>query len=396
MAVTYGVTSTGFVRKTLQAILDSLSESQKASIAVDLDVSSDSLLGQLNGIFARELGIGWEQLEICYHGFDADSTEDLLLDLLCKLTGTVRRPASQSSVTCACGLVSGTILQAGVQFAALASKPDVRWTPLDDFTAPSTGTFDVVFVSESTGPVVGLSGDISVIATPLVGWNSVTNALDATLGRVIDDDPALRLRRLNELAAAGSTTVRAIRSALLEAFEDVDSADVLENDTDWTDLVTGLPGHSIEALISDGAVPIVADNDIAQVVWDNKAAGITPRGSSSGTATIDDDGTPMTVAFSRLTIKDVYLIFGIKKTTGYPGDDVVAEYVAEQANKRYGRNDDVLAVPTEALPLNLAGVKDITDFHLGFTASPTGTSNLTIGLREIARFDTSRIIVTSA
>jgi len=43
--------------------------------------------------------------------------------------------------------------------------------------------------------------------------------------------------------------------------------------------------------------------------------------------------------------------------------------------------------------LTLAGVLDVPTFYLGFSASPSGTANLTIGTREIATFDVARVVV---
>lgn len=393
MSGPFGVTPSGFVRKPLRAILDDLSAAQLESISAKLRISSASLLGQLNGIFARELGIAWEQLEICYHGNDPDASEDFLLTMVAKLTGSGRRPATQSVVTLSCNLDITTVLVAGTHFAALDSHLDQRWTPATDYTAGSSGAHDVVFVSENTGPIEGLAGHISVIASPLVGWNSVTNVLDAQLGRVVDDDPTLRTRRELELAAAGSGTARAIVGKVLATFPDVLDVFVYENDTDFADPVTGNAPHSLEVLIYDGAVPTINDDALAQLIWDNKGGGIQTVGMSSGTAAINVAGDQKTVYFSRATLKTAYLTYALKVSKIYAGDAALADYVATQGNARFGPGQNVIASVMEAQGFGVGGVNDVVSLKLGFTASPSGTTNLVVGLREVARFDTTRVVI---
>ncbi len=392
---TYGVTPEGFVRKTLRAILADLQEAQLSTIAATLDVSSDSVLGQLNGIFARELGIAWEQLEICYHGNDPDAAEDFLLQMVAKLTGTLRRAATKSTVTLTVDLDNGKTLLAGTHFAAIEGHLDVRWTPKDDYTSPGDGPHDVVFENENTGPIPGPNGQITVIVTPLVGWNSVTNGADASLGRVVDDDSTLRSRREIQLAAVGSATTRAIAGKLEELLPDIQFVHVFENDTDYTD-DNDVPPHAVEVLIFDGDPPVVDDDAIAQVIWDTKAGGIQAAGTSSGTAIIDDNADGVFVAFSRATLIPIYLSFEITTGKGYPGDAAFKEYVAEQCDARFGSSDDVFATLVESLAFGVAGVKNVTAFTLGTAPSPVGVTDIPIGLRELSRFDTGRIVVTAS
>mgnify|MGYP007099661228 CR=1 FL=1 len=46
------------------------------------------------------------------------------------------------------------------------------------------------------------------------------------------------------------------------------------------------------------------------------------------------------------------------------------------------------------MPLALLGVVDVTDFKIGFSGpTPSTSATLIVGLREIARFDTSWISI---
>jgi uncharacterized phage protein gp47/JayE len=397
MSVPWGVTDAGFVRPTVRDLIAAFEADELADMSADLDVSSDQPIGQLNGIYGNHLAYAWENLELLYNQLDPDAAEGRLLEMLAKLTGTFRRGSTPSEVMQTCNLDAGTTLIAGTHFAAIENKPDIRWTPVSDFTAPSTGFHQVAFQCELLGPTEGLAGTINVIATPLVGWNSVVNPNDAELGKEIDDDPALRARRERELATMGSATVRAITANLAQAFVDkLQNLTVFENDDDIVD-ANGLPPHSVEALIFDGEVPSIANNDIAQVIYDSKASGIKAYGQTTGLARALVNGVEALkpVGFSRATQLPVYVTIDLVRGAGYIGDDAVAVAVAKAANARFGPGKAVVEAILMGFVTALGGVEDVPLVRLGLAPSPAGTANIPVTIREIARFDTSRIVVNA-
>src|SRR5690554_4177389 len=113
----FGVTPQGFVRPSIQQILDQIETDQKAEIDPEFDVSPEGPQGQINGIYARQLGIIWEAVETLHNAFDPDRAEDFQLTALAKLTGTFRRPATYSVVPCDVDADEGTELLSGVHFA---------------------------------------------------------------------------------------------------------------------------------------------------------------------------------------------------------------------------------------------------------------------------------------
>lgn len=404
-AIVYGCTPEGFVRKTQEVIIAEIEADELATIADDLDVAADQFVGQLNGIFGRQLSIGWEQLEICYNGFDPESAEGRLLEMLCKLTGTFRRGDTRSEVILSCNLDDGAVLENGVAYAAIEDHPDVRWTPSLDlyptgYTAVGAGNKLITFVAEFTGPIEGFAGTINVIATPIVGWNTVVNPDDAELGLRTDLDDALRIRRESELATIGSATVRAITANIAQAFATkITQLKVFENEGDSID-ANGLPPHSVEALIFDGDVPSVVDTALAQVILESKAGGIATSGNTTSTATALVNGVESTlpVKFSRAAQLPIYLIINLVKKLGQPyiGDTAVKDVVALAGNAYFAPGDDIVEERIASFVLACAGVKDVTSIKLGLTASPTGSINLPVTIRQIGRFSTSRIIIVSS
>lgn len=385
---TYGVTPQGFNRPSVQDLIALVEADQRAEISPTLDVSSDSIVGQLNGIVMRQVGVAWEALEAVNDGNDPDRSEDDQLTSLMKITGTDREGASSSRVPVRVGLDNGTTLVAGTHFAHVIGKPDERFTPRANFTAPSTGLHNVDFESEFTGPHQAPSGTLTVIATPLVGWTSVTNIEDAALGRDVDDDADARVRREQGLALSGSSGVDQVRADVL-AVEDVTSCQVFENWTDATD-DQGLPPKSFQVVLWDDAG---ADDDaIAQAIWVSKPGGIQPIGAETGTAT-DKNGHPKVMRFSRATAVLIYISFKVTPKEGYVGDAALKLAMATALDAAMGTGQDLSEWDISDAAHGL-GAK-LTMIRFGTAPTPTLDDDVPIGNTSIARFDTSRITITA-
>lgn len=388
-----GLTPEGLERDSVATIKARIEAKLRANISATFDVSPESPMGQVIGVFVQELGIVLEAIEAAYDAFDPDKAEDFLMVALAKLTGTFKRAATQSRVLCSVNLDEDTVLLAGTHFAHVAGRPLSRFTPEEDFTAPSDGVHGVWFVSEEAGPIAAPATTLTVMATPLVGWNSVTNATDATLGLVADTTETLRARREQELQSSGNATLDAIESKVSKV-SGVQSVSAFENTTNAED-ENGVPAHAIEVLVFDGVTPTADNDEIAQAIWDARAGGIRSFGDVSGTA-VDKMGRDRTMYFSRVTAVQVHVEIDVDYTTDYVTDPVLATYFVEQANALQAVGQSVKVRRVDSLVYELAGVVDVTGFRLGFATSPVGTSNLAIGFREIAYFDSVNVLVASA
>lgn len=391
----FGLTATGFVPKTAEDIVGEIETSQLADVDAALDLSPDQPLGQFNGIFGSQLAEAWEVLTTIYEALDPDNAEEAQLDAAAALTGTTRLPPTKSVVAVTVNLDASKTFAPGTMTANVSGQPTVLFRNRDTVTSVGAGNYAAVFEAVEYGPVAANAGTLTQIAIAAAGWNSITNAADAVLGRLVEGDTALRVRRRVDLARPGSSTVDAIRADLLDPDKVPGTIDVivLENTGLATD-PNGLPARSFHAVIWDGTVPAADDDQIAQAIWDTKPAGAEPYGTSSGTAT-DSLGTLRTVKFSRAVQRPVYLAYTLSKDASkYPPDgdaQLKAAAVAEGLDLTMG--EDVIALRFRAVALQIAGVIDVTAFGLDFTSSPVATSNLIIAPTEIATFDTARITV---
>jgi len=393
--MTYGVTAAGFVDKPIETILAEIEAAQKTALGVGFDVSAQSPAGQLNGTITTQLRELWDVAQAVYSAIDPDKAEGAALTALASLTGTVKAPAHKSTVTATLNLNAGKTVAAGA-IASVSGNPAARFVTVADATNPggSPANVTVEMESESTGPIVADAGTLTVIETAQAGWNSVTNAADATLGSLVESDEDLRLRREVELRRAGAAAVDAIE-ADLSAVTGVTSVRVFRNVTDVTD-GDGMPPHSVEALVIGGT-----DNAVAQAVWDNVAGGIEAYGTDSGTA-VDRDSVSHTVAFTRPTETLLYIAVTVAVNTDplvgpvYPtnGDTLIAEALAAwgQGNLRIG--SDLIFAQLYGVIFSVDGVLDVTSLKADDVYPPTGTVNVVIAARALGTIDTANVEVT--
>jgi uncharacterized phage protein gp47/JayE len=397
----------GFVRRTAEDINEQLAADEIANISPSLDTSSTSPMGQINSAVTKVASELWDLAEAVYVAGDPDRNTGDGQDAVCAITGTSREPATKTQVRVELSLGAGATVPAGALVSVLGNPSvqcelvgleTVPGTVVDgDVVAGGAGTYGARFQCTVTGPVVINAGTLTVIVTPETGWSAVTNPLDGTPGQDVESSTELRIRREQELAAAGSTPVDALRAELqqmLEANGIVDGfVDVVENDTDFTD-ADGRPPHSMEALIDDGVSPL-NDDIIAQTIWDGRAGGIQMFGSTTGNA-IDDNGVVRPQSFNRPTPEPVYFAVSIViDTVEFPTDgDAQIQDAMVALGRTLNPGVDVARNQFFGPIFGVKGVVNVTVLNLGFAPVPVLSADLVIGVRERATFDTSRITVT--
>lgn len=248
----------------------------------------------------------------------------------------------------------------------------------------------VSMTAEVTGPIPAFKNTLTNIVTPVVGLTSTKNTADAVVGRDIETDAELRLRRQNELQKAGAATVEAIRAKLLSV-EGVTQAIVFENHDMIPDL-DGRPPKSFEAFVQGGA-----DAAIAQAVWESKAAGIESVGTETETV-IDSQGLSQTVKFSRPTVVNVYVNIEITKDFTAPSNvaDLVRTALSEYINTLQIGQSVVVYPSLIGLLDSIPGIVDVR-IGINTTGSPplTGSdNNIAIGVAEVARVDDPNADIT--
>ncbi len=417
MPAPWGITPTGFNAKPLADILADVEAKELAGISPSLNLQAPEPIGVLNGVFGAEVADLWELGAALYNGMDPDQATDDQETSIGLITGTERLAATNTQVlSVTVNLNAGITLPAGSQ-ASIVGNAAAVFVSKADVTNPggSPANETVDFEALDAGPTQCLSGTLTVIAVPVTGWNSVTNANDGTVGSNIENDADLRIRRNAELSAAGSGTAPSIRAEVLKEMvfptttTNTLNCTVLYNDTDAND-ANGLPPHSIEVIAyQPGAT---ADDDIAlcTLLLDAKAAGI---GTYSGNGTykdiIDAQGSTERIYYTRPVETPIYV--NITVLTVDPtlvSEDSIKTVLTNYANGELGNpgeyspGSDVYARPLSGQvftspndpSVGVPGVIDVTVFQLDTAPSPSATGNIAISIREIATLSSSNIDVT--
>ena len=393
------VTSAGLVAPTLTEILEAIEADQRANISPALDQGASSPLGQLNRINARQLRLVWEALEALYTAGDPNSASGVHLDRISALGGTQRRAATKSTVYATVNIDAGASFAQGELVAHVDGDPTKRFASAEivQNTTGAAADFTIVFEAEDTGPIAAPAGTLTEIATPVAGWNSVTNSSDATLGSKEETDSELRARRLAEIRGQGSSTVDAVRAAVLQSGPGVEFVSVKENDSDA--VVSGIDPHSIQVVVY-GPSPYTGDDDkaVAQAIFNTKAAGVGMTGTTT-VAVRDEQGYDHNISFVRAYTSNAGTQITLEHDgINYPGDSDAAQMIADAAKANLSVGDDLDWSDVVVWAMAIPGVLRVTSVGCGAAgAAPyPDNTNFIVSDQAIAFLDSSQVFITSS
>jgi uncharacterized phage protein gp47/JayE len=384
-----GVTTEGFQRKTISELTSDVKGELREKISRLLILTEKTPLGNVVEIFNGKLGLAWEAIENVYHSLDPDGAVGDAMVSLAALTGTNRKLATRSSVPVTLTFDAAVSYAAGDLIAHEDGSPTNRWYNLNPVSTAAAGSVNVTFVAETKGSGISVaSGDLSKIAEAVPNWVSVVNTADSTPGNDLETIEALRVRRRQELAKAGSTSVDAIAAAV-SALEGVVDVLAEENVTASVDS-NGIPPHQWQITVWDGDPSAVADADIGKAINAERAAGSISYGPTSVDFT-NDAGRLVRECFRRATESALTIVADIESSTGVAIADVKeaiqaawVPVIADGAGQ-----GDVPYLKLAAAPFNVDGVDNVTSFTID-----GGTSDISVARYYIATIDPGDITVT--
>lgn len=401
----YGLTAVGFSQKPTSQVIADINASLLANLSPTLNLTGVSALGQLVGIVGADLGELWQLAQAVDSAFDPDQAAGNDLASLSLITGTKRRDATFSvAKACTVNVNPGTYA-AGALTAYPVNNPTAVFANVDAVTLGGTVAANVTgvdFRAVTAGPVLAPAGTLTVIASPVGGFNSVTNPTDAIAGLPLATDAELRQTRAQALQSGGTSTAGAIRSAILTNLGvstggDVVQVTVLSNDTNLTDS-NGIPPHSFEAIVLGAVADAAADTAVAQQIATTKTAGDTAYGTNRAIVVNDSQGNPHTIGFTRPTTIPIYVNITVKQDPTSPfavtAAAVQAALVAWAQASLGGGGQSVVIERIKAIALSVPGAFDVPAATIGTTPSPVGTANIPINVRQIATLSSSNIAVT--
>ena len=349
-------------------------------ITRDTLLSKDSCIGatlSLNQVtagttYSRRVTIGYIEVE----AEEVATSGDTVTSILTKLKGKLDLYSSLLTTT----LGASTLI---------VESNDIL-TPLA-FTISNLVLLKVKARSEVRGQQVGRYsqevGTINYIATPILGWDSVSNPFPALEGRWGETDEELRVRFRNSKFLRARNISDSLYSAVA-SIDGVQSVAIYENDTDTYDSQYDLPPHSFKVLVLGGD-----SKDVARAVWVNKPLGIAAIGNI--TEEIEDsEGFIQDISFSRPTLVNISIKIDISLTKNFPSggvEEIKKALIAYSLdNIRVGGDVVYSRLYT---PINSVAGHQVDSLQIGRGGGSLGTSNIVMDYDEMAVFNADNIVI---
>lgn len=271
----------------------------------DVYLENDSQDGQFLGVIATAVNDTNAAIVAAYNSFSPATAQGNGLSSVVKINGISRATPSNSQVNVKLVGQAGTTVNDG----AVTDANGFRWLLPAVVTIPPAGEITVTATCTTAGAIPAAAGTVNQIATPTLGWQTVTNDDPASMGAPVESDAALRRRQETSVALPSKTVLSGILGAV-QSLDGVTAAVIYENDTDATDAL-GLPEHSIAVVAQGGD-----SAEIAEAIMRKK----TPGTATYGTTTVDViDDVGLTHAIKYSVPEDVRTVVKVqlKPLSGY-------------------------------------------------------------------------------
>jgi len=300
------ISSTGISAPSYADVLAYLQSQYQAIYGADIYLDPDSQDGQFLGIVASAIDDANAVAIQIYQSYSPASAQGAALSSNVKINGIARAVSSFSTVDL---LITG---QAGVTITngiVQDTSSGAQWVLPSTIVIPPAGQITVTATCTQPGAISAPAGSATVIKTPTLGWQTVTNAADATPGEPVEPDADLRYRQTVSTAIPSLTVLDGIVGAVA-SITGVDRLRAYENDTNATD-ANGIPSHSISLVVDGGDA-----NSIANAIAIKKTPGAGTYGTTAVTVT-DIYGRPITINFYRPTSQAITVAISLKALAGY-------------------------------------------------------------------------------
>ena len=369
------ITETGLVIERLNEIYARLVTSFKGIYGQDINLEPDTPDGQMVGIFSQSLADINEVIAVVFQMLDPYQATGAWLEQRALYAGIVRRGAEYSYINNV--VVLGTRLTSIAKGAVLVDANRVRWVTLSDITLDGNGSAQVNLRSESLG-AFSLGADQQLtFETIYAGVDRATTTEAAKEGAEEETDPDFLHRFMMSHAINNEDDREGIQAALLNV-ADVRKVLVLENETGQMDADTGVPAHSVNAIVVGGT-----DEDIALTLLKKKKGGGAFFGDQSVQLVYKE--LPRTARFDRATPVSVTVSLTyrrLKNLTDLNETDVKDSLL----NRDFAIAEDVYAMKL------ICGINSQENFNLE-TLTVNDASFVSIGWREYAVIEKVEIII---
>lgn len=299
------ISAAGISAPSYADVLAFLQSQYQSIFGADVYVEADSQDGQFLAIMAQAITDANSIAIQIYQSMSPATGQGAALSNNVKLNGIERAVATYSTVDLLITGQAGTTIVNGIAQDTIGNQ----WNLPSPVVIPPSGQITVTATCTAVGAVNALVGSVTIIKTPTLGWQSVTNASASTTGDPVESDAELRNRQTVSTAIPSLTVLDGMVGAV-SSVTGVARLRAYENDTDTTD-TNGIPSHSISLVVDGGDATAIA-NAIAT----KKTPGAGTYGTTSITVT-DIYGRPISIKFYRPTAQAMTVAISLKALAGY-------------------------------------------------------------------------------
>lgn len=401
------ITETGVTGKTLVQYRDEIT-GEYYNVDPGWNVLPESPDGQVIAIWSEALANLDEQAQYAYMSRDPSTAIGQALEDIADYAGIRRLDATPSTATVTVSGTNGTIIPAGKRVRQRITG--TLWALDSEVTI--AGPVNVNVTALDPGALTAPQGTLTEVADPVAGWQSVTNNDAAALGRNVESDTELRLRRNQSVALPGSNQLDNIFSAVSNV-EGVTQAKVYENPRNV--VADDLTPNSIAIFVQGGNNVAVTKEIAAKKNPGCNMNDATSRGDEGLSAlpneitsnTMTPLGNPLSITYFRPDLVTIFVDITISTTdlSDSAKEDIADAIVEFSVSGLTGQGDgftrrgfqigERVAAGRLYTPVNeiVADQGFVESIFVGTSASPSGTS-VAMAFNELAVFDTSNITVT--
>ena len=369
------VNAQGITPTSLAQYIADLGAAFQSALGSDLDLATETPQGQLIANLSLIMAQADEGVVAVGNGNSVARAQGIAQDDLVGLLGVERREATRSMVTATIAGVAGTGIP---QYALAQTTSGDVFRATTAATISAGGSVDVDFEAVETGPAPAAAGALTEIVTNIVGWETVTNAAAASLGRDVETATALWGRYSRHVGRNARSSTQALEAQLLET-AGVTDALVRENATGMSETEQGqvIPTRAIFSAVDGGA-----NAAVGRTIADYKPGGAPTAGASSVTVDVlNADGQQVdtiVINFRRVADLPITLTAPITVGSGFPADGlerISNGLMAYVADHRIGDPLDStrLLAPILAVPGHQLGTLTIARKTDGIPAWATAT-----------------------
>lgn len=289
-------------------------------VDAEWDISTNTPDGQIIAALAEMLANADEALLDSYNAADPDKARKEALDAIMRLSGAERVGGTFSTATVQLSGINTTLVEAGTIIENVVTG--TKWS-VDTDTVIGVGATNTAITCTTIGAQTAGIGELTKIATPVNGLQSVTNASAATPGRNEMTDPEARLFRSETISNPACNNIDSIHSAVASVVGVTNVATY--NNRNAVPDTNGLPANSFAVIVQGGT-----DADVARAIYGKLPPGPAMFGGSNpvtinvlSTTTANSEN----ITFGRPTLVPLYIRVNITETGNF--DDSASDKIKQ-------------------------------------------------------------------